>query len=100
MGQPKDRKTTAAVRKVMPMIPRIRKIETKADYKLLVSFDGGETVVYDVNDDILNIPDFSVLKTETGLFANAQVDESRTCVFWNDRVDLPSDTLLEYGQRI
>lgn len=84
----------------MPMIPRIRKLETKPDYKLLVSFDGGETVIYDVNDDILNIPDFSVLKTETGLFENAQVDESRTCVFWNDRVDLPSDTLLEYGQRI
>ena len=82
------------------MIPRIKKLETKADYKLVVSFDSGETVVYDVNDDILNIPDFSVLKTEKGLFENAQIDESRTCVFWNDRVDLASDTLLEYGRRV
>ena len=80
----------------MDMIPRIKKLETRDE----VGFDSGETAVYDVNDDILNIPDFSVLKTETGLFENAQVDESRTCVFWNDRVDLPSDTLLEYGQRI
>jgi len=84
----------------MDMIPRIKKIETMADYKLIVSFDSGETVVYDVNDDILNIPDFSVLKTEKGLFENAQIDESRTCVFWNDRVDLASDTLLEYGRRV
>lgn len=84
----------------MDMIPRIKKIETMADYKLVVSFDSGETVVYDVNDDILNIPDFSVLKTEKGLFENAQIDESRTCVFWNDRVDLASDTLLEYGRRV
>ena len=82
------------------MIPRIKKLETKVDYKLVVSFDSGETVVYDVNDDILNIPDFSVLKTEKGLFENAQIDESRTCVFWNDRVDLASDTLLEYGRRV
>ena len=80
----------------MDMIPRIKKLETRDE----VGFDSGETAVYDVNDDILNIPDVSVLKTETGLFENAQVDESRTCVFWNDRVDLPSDTLLEYGQRI
>ena len=87
-------------RKAIIMIPRIKKLETKADYKLVVSFDSGETVVYDVNDDILNIPDFSVLKTEKGLFENAQIDESRTCVFWNDRVDLASDTLLEYGRRV
>ena len=88
------------MRKVILMIPRIKKLETRDDFKLIVSFDSGETVVYDVNDDISNIPDFSVLKTEIGLFDNAQIDESRTCVFWNDRVDLASDTLLEYGRRV
>lgn len=35
-----------------------------------------------------------------GLFNSNQLDESRTCVFWNDEIDLPSDTLLEYGDRI
>lgn len=40
----------------MDMIPRIKKLETRDE----VGFDSGETVVYDVNDDILNIPDFSV----------------------------------------
>lgn len=82
------------------MIPRIKSIEPKEDFKLLVKFDGGECVVYDVNDDIKQIPDFLVLKTENGLFENFQLDESRTCVYWNDRVDLPSDAILEYGVRV
>ena len=49
---------------------------------------------------IETIDDFRVLKTEPHLFENLQIDESRTCIYWNDRVDLPSDTLLEYGKRI
>ena len=48
----------------------------------------------------MQIPAFSVIKTENGLYENVQLDESRTCIFWSDMVDLPSDTLLEYGQRI
>ena len=82
------------------MIPRIKEIEPRDNYKLYVSFDDGEKVIYDVGEDIIEIPDFAVLKTETGLFENVQVDASRTCVYWSDMVDLPSDTLLEYGQRI
>ena len=27
-----------------------------------------------------------------------QLDESRTCVFWSEDIDLPSDTLYEYGK--
>ena len=26
-----------------------------------------------------------------------QLDESRTCVFGNDSIDIPSDTIYEYG---
>ena len=29
---------------------------------------------------------------------NVQLDSSRTCVYWNERVNRPSDTILEYGQ--
>ncbi|MBP5232024.1 MAG: DUF2442 domain-containing protein [Planctomycetes bacterium] len=82
------------------MIPRIKAITPQADYKLRVLFDGGEEVIYDVGDDIARLPDFAVLKTEPGLFANAKLDPSRTCVYWSDRVDLPSDALLEYGKRL
>ncbi len=68
-----------------------------ADYKLLVDFDEGRRVIYDVADDIRDIEAFEELKTLPGLFVNARLDSSRTCVTWNERVDLPSDTIYEHG---
>ena len=82
------------------MIPRIKKIEAQKDLKLLVVFDGGETVLYDVNEDVNEIKEFLPLRTETGLFENFRLDESRTCVTWSDQIDLPSDTIYEYGKHI
>ena len=81
------------------MIPRIRTIKAMPKYKLLVEFDGGEKVLYDVQDDIRTLKDFEPLETEHGLFESFQIDESRTCVFWSDRIDLPSDKLFEYGMK-
>ena len=82
------------------MIPRIKSVKPQDNYKLLIQFDGGETVLYNVLEDIDAIDDFGPLKTERGLFENVQLDDSRTCIYWSDRIDLPSDTLLEYGERV
>lgn len=82
------------------MIPRIKSIQPLDNFVLLVEFDGGEKVLYDVKDDIRTLADFRVLETEYGLFKNAQLDSSRTCVYWTERVDLPSDTLKEYGKPV
>lgn len=82
------------------MIPRIKSISTAENYKLFVSFDDGRKVCYDVSDDIATLPAFSDLKTEFGLFNNVQLDASRTCVYWSDTIDLPSDTIYEYGKTI
>lgn len=79
------------------MIPRIKSIDPLKDYLLQVCFDDGVRVLYDVKDDIRTLNDFKVLETEYGLFQNVQIDSSRTCIFWNDRVNIASDTLLEYG---
>ena len=79
------------------MIKRIKKIEALPDYQLRVSFDDGKCVLYNVKEDIDTIPTFSSLLTETALFKNVQLDESRTCVFWSEEIDLPSDTIYEYG---
>jgi len=81
------------------VIPRIKSVKPQENYKLLIQFDGGETVIYNVLEDIDAIDDFVLLKTERGLFENVQLDDSRTCIYWSDRIDLPSDTLLEYGER-
>ena len=79
------------------MIPRIKSFVPEEGYQLLVTFDDGRVVRYDVMEDIRMIPAFAALKTEHGLFQNAQLDQSRTCIYWNDQIDLPSDTIYEYG---
>jgi len=35
-----------------------------------------------------------------GLFEQATLDSSRTVVYWNDLVDLASDTIYEYGEAV
>ena len=82
------------------MIPRIKKLEPLENYRLFVVFDDGTKIIYDVKEDIENIPDYSVLMTTYGLFNQVQLDQSRTCIFWNDYIDLPSDTIYEYGSKI
>ena len=82
------------------MIPRISRIEPMADFKIRVTFDEGRTVVYDVGVDIKEIRAFEDLKSLPYLFKNATLDSSRTCIVWNERIDLPSDTIYEYGQPV
>ena len=79
------------------MIPRIKMVEPMPDYKLKVLFDDGKTVIYNVKEDMETIESYKDLATVHGLFEQVQLDESRTCVFWNDQIDLPSDTIYEYG---
>lgn len=80
------------------MIPKIKSVTPGADFCLRVVFDDGKAVLYDVKEDMEQIESYRDLRTIHGLFHQVQLDESRTCVFWNDRIDLPSDTLYEYGQ--
>ena len=82
------------------MIPRIKGIKTEDNLRLRVTFDNDEQVIYNVKDDVGTIADFRPLETENGLFKNFQLDPSRTCVYWSDRIDLPSDAILECGEKI
>lgn len=79
------------------MIPRIKEVKPLPNFSLSVVFDDGRVVIYDVMDDINHIESYRDLITISGLFDQVQLDESRTCVYWNDRIDLPSDTIYEYG---
>lgn len=82
------------------MIPRIKKLQPKEDYRLLVEFEDGKVVLYDVNSDINDIPSYNELRTRKGLFNSVQIDASRTCVYWTDDIDLPSDIIYEYGKTL
>ena len=79
------------------MIKRIKRIVPLPDYVLEVSFDDGKTVLYDVKED-MGLPGYDALRSVAGLFQQVQLDQSRTCVYWNDEIDLPSDVLYEYGK--
>lgn len=79
------------------MIKRIKSLTPLPDYVLEVSFDDGKTVRYDVKED-MGLPGYDALRSVAGLFQQVQIDQSRTCVYWNDEIDLPSDILYEYGK--
>ena len=82
------------------MIPRIKSLKAIPNYKLQIVFDDGKAVIYDVKEDMDNIESYRDLMNIHGLFNQVQVDPSRTCVYWNDYIDLPSDALYEYGKPI
>ena len=79
------------------MLPRIKEIRPLPEFQLHVVFDDGKAVVYDVMDDIKRLESYRDLAAIHGLFDQVQLDQSRTCVYWNDALDLPSDTIYEYG---
>ena len=82
------------------MIPKIKTVLPLDNYILQVSFDSGEIMLYNVKEDIDTIPSYKDLETINGLFNQVQIDESRTCIFWTDLIDLPSDIIFEYGTPI
>ena len=49
-------------------------------------------------EDINNIPYYSLLESEDGLFEQVHLDSSRSRIYWTDEIDLPSDILYEYGE--
>ena len=74
------------------MIPRIREVKPLQDYFLRISFDDGKTVVYDVKEDMEQIESYRDLRSIRGLFEQVRLDESRTCVYWNEDIDLPGES--------
>ena len=82
----------------MNTLPRIKTVVPMDGYQLSVLFDDGKKVVYNVAEDIDAIGAFKDLCTIDGLWPQVQLDKSRTVVYWNDWIDLPSDTLYEFGR--
>lgn len=80
------------------MIPKIKAVRPLENFQLHIMFDDGKKVLYDVTEDIETLPNYNLLKEIPGLFQQVQLDASRTCIFWNDEIDLPSDTIYEYGK--
>ena len=82
------------------MIPRIKEITPLENYMLRVVFADGKAVLYDVKEDMDQIESYRLLRTIPGLFQQVLLDKSKTCIYWNDEIDLPSDILYAYGKQI
>ena len=82
------------------MIPRIKEITPLENYMLRVVFADGKAVLYDVKEDMDQIESYRLLRTIPGLFQQVSLDKSKTCIYWNDEIDLPSDILYAYGKQI
>lgn len=82
------------------VIVRISKLTVCPKYQIIATFDDGKMVLYDVEEDMDSIPSYEPLRNVRGLFQQARLDESRTCVCWSDQIDLPSDTIYEYGTEL
>ncbi|MBP3222507.1 MAG: DUF2442 domain-containing protein [Actinomycetaceae bacterium] len=82
------------------MIHRISMLELRENFCIYARFDDGVQVVYDMRDDISSLPSFQDLETIPGLFLSGKLDKSRTCIEWNEYIDVPSHVLYEYGTRV
>lgn len=82
------------------MIPRVKSVIPMENYILDVVFDDNVRVHYDMKEDISSLPGYDNLRNIQGLYQNVQLDLSRTCIYWNEYIDLPSDTIYEYGNKI
>lgn len=85
------------------MIPRVKSVIPMENYILDVVFDDNVRVHYDMKEDISSLPGYDDLRNIQGLYhlyQNAQLDLSRICIYWNEYIDLPSDTIYEYGNKI
>lgn len=82
------------------MIPSVKSVIPMENYILDVVFDDNVRVHYDMKEDISSLPGYDDLRNIQGLYQNVQLDLSRTCIYWNEYIDLPSDTIYEYGNKI
>ncbi len=81
------------------MMPRIQDVKLLKDYEMEVLFDDGAKVIFDLKMMMKEVPVFNDLKKD-GLFEKYKIDESRTCLYWTDMIDLPSDGIYDFGKRI
>lgn len=82
------------------MFHRIEAVRALADYIIEVKFLGGVVKNYDTKIIADSIPQFVELQTKSGLFEQVKVDQGGYGVFWNDDLDIDSDTIWEDGTLI
>lgn len=84
----------------MNEILRIKSLRAQPELELLVIFDDGSKYIYDIKKDLPLYPAFRKLAQDRELFEAVKLDESGTCIYWDEDTDIPSDWVLEYGKQV
>ena len=79
------------------MFYRVQAVKPLEKYKLLVTFQNGETKNYDVKPLFDKWQAFKDLAYINGLFQQVKVDAGGYGISWNDDIDLSCDELYYNG---
>ena len=82
------------------MFYRVQAVKPLEKYKLLVTFQNGETKNYDVKPLFDKWQAFKDLAYINGLFQQVKVDAGGYGISWNDDIDLSCDELYYNGVSI
>ncbi len=77
------------------MYPKIKNVDAKDDYFLIVNFDNGVRKKYDFKKNFTN-PTFQDLR-DKNLFRQVKVDSGGYGISWNDELDLSEYELWVNG---
>lgn len=77
------------------MYPKIKNVDAKDDYLLIVNFDNGVRKKYDFKRNFTN-PAFQDLR-DKNLFRQVKVDSGGYGISWNDELDLSEYELWVNG---
>ena len=81
------------------MVPKIKDIKVKDDYKLIVLFDNNQAKEYDVKMLIERHKSFHILKDKM-IFSMVKVDAGGYGISWNDDIDLSEYELWKNGRDV
>lgn len=82
------------------MFYRVQSVKPLPEYRLLVTFVGGEEKQYNVKPLFDKWQPFKVLAETKGLFEQVKVDTGGYGISWNDEIDLSCNELYENGVKL
>ena len=80
------------------MFYKVKNVEPKENYKLLVTFENGTIKIYDVAQLFDKYNFFKQLQSITGLFEQVKVDIGGFGISWNDEIDISCNELWNNGE--
>lgn len=79
------------------MTHRIIEVKTLERYTITAVFQNGVEKKYDMCQLFSTVPQFDILKTQSGLFEQVRVDVGGYGISWNDELDLSAEEIWENG---